>query len=61
MSTMFLTTFFSQVSVYAVPHKWHQTHYALEAAVKLLEFYEMYFNIYYPLPKLGTILWSILR
>ncbi|XP_062873522.1 endoplasmic reticulum aminopeptidase 2 [Trichomycterus rosablanca] len=43
------------VSVYAVPHKWHQTHYALEAAVKLLEFYEMYFNIYYPLPKLDLI------
>ncbi|XP_072521294.1 endoplasmic reticulum aminopeptidase 2 [Salminus brasiliensis] len=43
------------VSIYAVPHKWHQTHYALEAAVKLLEFYETYFNIYYPLPKLDLI------
>ncbi|XP_066509895.1 endoplasmic reticulum aminopeptidase 2-like isoform X2 [Hoplias malabaricus] len=43
------------VSIYAVPHKWHQTHYALEAAVKHLEFYETYFNIYYPLPKLDLI------
>ncbi|XP_026787303.3 endoplasmic reticulum aminopeptidase 2 isoform X1 [Pangasianodon hypophthalmus] len=43
------------VSVYAAPHKWHQTHYALEAAIKLLEFYETYFNIYYPLPKLDLI------
>ncbi|MBN3271087.1 ERAP2 aminopeptidase, partial [Polyodon spathula] len=40
-----------EVSIYAVPDKWDQTHYALEAAVKLLEFYEQYFNIYYPLPK----------
>lgn len=40
-----------KVSIYATPDKWNQTHYALEAAVKLLEFYENYFNIYYPLPK----------
>ncbi|XP_067838981.1 endoplasmic reticulum aminopeptidase 2 [Heptranchias perlo] len=40
-----------KVSIYAAPDKWNQTHYALEAAVKLLEFYEHYFNIYYPLPK----------
>lgn len=44
-----------EVSVYAVPDKWHQTHYALEAAVKILEFYEQYFNIYYPLPKLDLV------
>ncbi|XP_030647271.1 endoplasmic reticulum aminopeptidase 2 [Chanos chanos] len=43
------------VSVYAVPDKWNQTHYALEAAVRILEFYEKYFNIYYPLPKLDLI------
>uniref|UniRef100_A0A8C9TAW6 Aminopeptidase n=1 Tax=Scleropages formosus TaxID=113540 RepID=A0A8C9TAW6_SCLFO len=43
------------VSVYAIPEKWHQTHYALEAAIKLLEFYEKYFNIYYPLPKQDLI------
>ncbi|XP_036383527.1 endoplasmic reticulum aminopeptidase 2-like [Megalops cyprinoides] len=43
------------VSIFAVPDKWHQTHYALEAAVKLLEFYEKYFNIYYPLPKQDLI------
>ncbi|XP_010864060.3 endoplasmic reticulum aminopeptidase 2 [Esox lucius] len=40
-----------KVSVYAAPDKLQQTHYALKAAVKLLEFYEEYFNINYPLPK----------
>ncbi|XP_064412789.1 endoplasmic reticulum aminopeptidase 2 [Latimeria chalumnae] len=40
-----------KVSIYAAPDKRSQTHYALEAAVKLLEFYEHYFNIYYPMPK----------
>uniref|UniRef100_A0A4W5M3J7 Aminopeptidase n=1 Tax=Hucho hucho TaxID=62062 RepID=A0A4W5M3J7_9TELE len=40
-----------KVSVYAAPEKWQQTRYALKAAVKLLEFYEKYFNIKYPLPK----------
>ncbi|KAG7481392.1 hypothetical protein MATL_G00066270 [Megalops atlanticus] len=44
-----------KVSVYAVPEKWSQTHYALEVAVKLLEFYEGYFNISYPLPKQDLI------
>ncbi|MBN3319735.1 ERAP2 aminopeptidase, partial [Atractosteus spatula] len=44
-----------EVSIFAVPDKWAQTHYALEAAVKLLEFYEQYFNIYYPLPKQDLI------
>jgi len=42
-----------KISIYAVAEKWHQTHYALEAALRLLEFYEQYFNILYPLPKLG--------
>ncbi|XP_047447734.1 endoplasmic reticulum aminopeptidase 2 [Mugil cephalus] len=40
-----------QVSIYAAPEKWQQTHYALEVAVKMLDFYEEYFNIRYPLPK----------
>nr|XP_006013195.1 PREDICTED: endoplasmic reticulum aminopeptidase 2-like [Latimeria chalumnae] len=44
-----------KVSIYAAPDKWNQTHYALKAAVKLLEFYEYYFNIYYPLPKQDLI------
>uniref|UniRef100_A0A672N2H9 Aminopeptidase n=1 Tax=Sinocyclocheilus grahami TaxID=75366 RepID=A0A672N2H9_SINGR len=43
------------ISIYAVPEKWHQTHYALEAALRLMEFYEQYFNILYPLPKLDLI------
>ncbi|XP_044518614.1 endoplasmic reticulum aminopeptidase 1 [Gracilinanus agilis] len=40
-----------KVSVYAVPEKISQTGYALDAAVTLLEFYEDYFRIPYPLPK----------
>ncbi|XP_036624075.1 endoplasmic reticulum aminopeptidase 1 [Trichosurus vulpecula] len=40
-----------KVSVYSVPEKINQTGYALDAAVTLLEFYEDYFNIPYPLPK----------
>ncbi|KAF7660154.1 hypothetical protein LDENG_00286810 [Lucifuga dentata] len=44
-----------QVSVYAAPEKWQQTHYALEVAVKMLDFYEKYFNIHYPLPKQDLI------
>lgn len=42
-----------QVSVYAVPDKIHQADYALDAAVTLLDFYEDYFSIPYPLPKQG--------
>ncbi|XP_061115379.1 endoplasmic reticulum aminopeptidase 2-like [Conger conger] len=44
-----------KVSVYAIPEKLNQTHYALEVAVKLLEFYEVYFNISFPLPKQDLI------
>uniref|UniRef100_A0A803Y2M8 Aminopeptidase n=1 Tax=Meleagris gallopavo TaxID=9103 RepID=A0A803Y2M8_MELGA len=39
------------ISVYTVPEKINQAHYALDAAVKLLDFYEDYFSIPYPLPK----------
>ncbi|KAM6965333.1 endoplasmic reticulum aminopeptidase 2 [Aplochiton taeniatus] len=44
-----------KVSVYAAPEKWQQTHHALEVAVKMLDFYEKYFNINYPLPKQDLI------
>ncbi|XP_074021932.1 endoplasmic reticulum aminopeptidase 1-like [Numenius arquata] len=40
-----------KVSVYSVPDKISQAGYALDAAVKLLDFYEDYFSIPYPLPK----------
>ncbi|OWK12367.1 ERAP1 [Cervus elaphus hippelaphus] len=40
-----------EISVYAVPDKINQADYALDAAVTLLEFYEDYFSIPYPLPK----------
>ncbi|XP_008335053.1 endoplasmic reticulum aminopeptidase 2 [Cynoglossus semilaevis] len=44
-----------KVSIYAAPEKWPQTHYALDVAVKMLDFYEKYFNIRYPLPKQDLI------
>ncbi|XP_053726142.1 endoplasmic reticulum aminopeptidase 1b [Synchiropus splendidus] len=40
-----------KITVYAVPDKIDQTAFALDAAVKLLDFYDDYFNIPYPLPK----------
>uniref|UniRef100_A0A8B9QL75 Aminopeptidase n=1 Tax=Apteryx owenii TaxID=8824 RepID=A0A8B9QL75_APTOW len=40
-----------KISVYTVPDKINQAVYALDAAVKLLDFYEDYFSIPYPLPK----------
>ncbi|XP_063820125.1 endoplasmic reticulum aminopeptidase 1 [Pseudophryne corroboree] len=40
-----------KISIYAAPDKIDQATYALEAAVKLLDFYEEYFRIPYPLPK----------
>lgn len=42
-----------QISVYAVPEKIDQTAFALDTAVRLLDFYEDYFDIPYPLPKQG--------
>ncbi|XP_004678177.1 PREDICTED: endoplasmic reticulum aminopeptidase 2 isoform X2 [Condylura cristata] len=44
-----------KVSIYASPDKWNQMHYALEASLKLLDFYEKYFDINYALPKLDLI------
>lgn len=43
------------VSVYAVPDKMDQMDYALEATVKLLNFYENFFSIAYPLKKLDLV------
>uniref|UniRef100_H2SIF5 Aminopeptidase n=1 Tax=Takifugu rubripes TaxID=31033 RepID=H2SIF5_TAKRU len=40
-----------KISVYAVPEKIDQTAFALDTAVRLLDFYEDYFDIPYPLPK----------
>uniref|UniRef100_A0A1A8RCC1 Aminopeptidase n=1 Tax=Nothobranchius rachovii TaxID=451742 RepID=A0A1A8RCC1_9TELE len=40
-----------KISIYAVPEKINQTAFALDAAVKLLDFYDDYFGIPYPLPK----------
>ncbi|KAL6114743.1 erap1 [Pungitius sinensis] len=40
-----------KISVYAVPEKIDQTAFALDAAVRLLDFYDDYFDIPYPLPK----------
>ncbi|XP_023658692.1 leucyl-cystinyl aminopeptidase [Paramormyrops kingsleyae] len=43
------------VSVYAVPDKVDQLNYALDSAVKLLEFYNKYAEIKFPLKKLDLV------
>ncbi|KAJ8414862.1 hypothetical protein AAFF_G00023850 [Aldrovandia affinis] len=40
-----------KISVYSVPEKIGQAEFALNAAVRLLDFYDDYFDIPYPLPK----------
>ena len=44
-----------RVRVFATPGKKHQSRYALDTAVKILEFYTEYFGIKYPLPVLDLI------
>lgn len=44
-----------RVRVFATPGKKKQTEYALEATVKILEYYTEYFGIKYPLPVLDLI------
>src|SRR3989344_5354369 len=44
-----------QVRVFTTPGKKHQAKFALDCAVKTLEFYEKYFDIPYPLPVLDMI------
>lgn len=44
-----------KVRVFTTPGKVHQAEFALEVTVKVLEFYEKYFNIKYPLNTLDTI------
>ena len=43
------------VRVFTTPGKKHQAHFALQTAVKCLEFYNQYFAIPYPLPTLSLI------
>ncbi|XP_057687478.1 leucyl-cystinyl aminopeptidase [Corythoichthys intestinalis] len=43
------------VSVYSVPDKKEQTGFALDTVSKLLEFYNDFFEINYPLPKLDLV------
>ncbi|XP_015198916.2 endoplasmic reticulum aminopeptidase 1-like [Lepisosteus oculatus] len=45
----------TRVSVYAPPNQIDQTSYALDVAVKILEFFEEYFQIRYPLPKIDLV------
>uniref|UniRef100_A0A1A8GQJ2 Aminopeptidase n=1 Tax=Nothobranchius korthausae TaxID=1143690 RepID=A0A1A8GQJ2_9TELE len=45
----------TMVSVYSVPEKMEHTEYALETASKLLEFYNSFFEISYPLQKLDLV------
>lgn len=44
-----------RIRVYTTPGKKHQAQFALDCAVKTLEFYEKYFDIAYPLPVLDMI------
>ncbi|MFA7000312.1 MAG: M1 family metallopeptidase [Candidatus Paceibacterota bacterium] len=44
-----------QVRVFTTPGKKHQAKFALEVAIKSLEFYNEYFDIPYPLPTLDLI------
>ena len=44
-----------KVRVFTTPGKKHQAGFALECAVKTLEFYDKYFDIAYPLPVLDMI------
>ncbi len=43
------------VRVFVTPGKKHQAKFALDCAIKMLEFYNKYFNIPYPLPVLDLI------
>ncbi|KAM8960222.1 leucyl-cystinyl aminopeptidase [Pelodytes ibericus] len=43
------------MSIYAIPQKIDQVHFALEASIKLLDFYKKYFGIKYPLRKLDLV------
>ncbi|MFI5205342.1 MAG: M1 family metallopeptidase, partial [Candidatus Paceibacterales bacterium] len=43
------------VRIFVTPGKKHQAKFALDTAVKVLEFYNEYFNIPYPLPVLDLI------
>ncbi|KAL2092098.1 hypothetical protein ACEWY4_011896 [Coilia grayii] len=45
----------TQVSVYAVPDKKDQVQYALDSAADLLQFYNKFFDIDYPLKKLDMV------
>jgi len=44
-----------QVRVFTTPGKKHQAKFALDCAVKILEFYDKYFDVAYPLPVLDMI------
>jgi puromycin-sensitive aminopeptidase len=45
----------TEVRVFTAPNKKHQAKFALDCAVKTLEFYEKYFDIPFPLPVLDMI------
>lgn len=44
-----------QVRVFVTPGKKHQAKFALDTAVRCLDFYEKYFDIHYPLPVMDLI------
>lgn len=44
-----------QVRVFTTKNKVHQAHFALDVAIKSIEYFEHYFNIPYPMPNLDLI------
>merc|ERR1719309_1795609 len=44
-----------KVSAYTTPHQIQHAYYALSEAVKMLEFYEKFFGINFPLSKLDIV------
>jgi aminopeptidase N len=44
-----------EVSIHTPPGLLNQAHFALQTAVSLMDFYEEFFGIPYPLPKQGLL------
>ena len=51
----YLFLFVFQYRAWARPEAVDQTPYSLEVGIEILEFFEEYFNITYPLPKQGIV------
>ncbi len=54
MIIKFFLSFKLQVRVFSRPDQLEKTKFALSTTIKVLEYYEKYFEINYPLEKLGN-------